>query len=116
MQLSVLERLLLGSLLPVDNATWLDLTTAIHIREDIGLSKEQVDSLKFQTETVGEPPNQKQNTVWDEQADKAIGLLKVEFTRQQKELVVGILEKLGKAEKGRVELLSLCEKFEVGVA
>jgi len=113
MKLSVLERLLLGNLLPRDNASWLELTTAIHIREDIGFSKEQVDSLKFRTETVGEPPDQKQNTVWDEKADKAIGLLEVEFSRQQRELVVGILEKLGKDGKGAVELLSLCEKFEV---
>jgi len=99
---SVVERLLLLSLLPAEG----DLTTLRIIRklrEDLSFSEEEHKALNFRAEGG--------QTLWEAGGDIS---KEIAIGPKAHVLIVDTLTKMDKEKKLRVDHLSLCEKFEVG--
>ena len=109
MELSVLERFVIGTLLPREGSL-LDLKAAENIRMATGFSEEDLAKLDIKEVTQGD----KKMTQWSPEGVEAIGLLKLEFTGPQTKLLVDALQKLNSDKKLTADHLSLCEKFGIG--
>lgn len=99
MRLTVLDRLLLLNLLPVEGS-FVNLKLLRVAREELSFNEEENKSLNFRQEG--------DQMVWK---DMPVIMKEVNLGEVVSDLIVKALEKLDKEEKLRAEHMSVCEKF-----